>query len=173
MLARLRLLTMDDLAEVTELTRRNRDFLAPWEPDRGERWFDEPAQRADLRAKLDDAEAGRGYPFAICDDSDVIVGRLNLTGVTRGAFQSASVGYWVSEEAGGRGLATGAVHEAMRHSFTVLGLHRLEAGTLLHNVPSQTVLQRAGFQPFAVAPKHVKIAGRWQDHLLFATFADD
>ncbi len=51
--------------------------------------------------------------------------------------------------------------------FGQLGLHRLEAGTLLHNTPSQRVLARNGFRPFAVAESYLKIAGRWQDHVLF------
>lgn len=164
---------MDDIDEVTDLTRLNREFLAPWEPDRGGSWFDRESQLSDLQAKIDDHEAGRGYPFAVCDESGQILGRLNLSGVMRGAFQSASVGYWVSRDAGGQGWATRAVREAVRYAFDELELHRLEAGTLLHNLGSQTVLRRAGFRPFAFAPRHVKIAGRWQDHLLFVAFADD
>jgi [ribosomal protein S5]-alanine N-acetyltransferase len=52
-------------------------------------------------------------------------------------------------------------------AFGGLGLHRLQAGTLLHNVPSQRVLIKNGFRPFAVAPSYLKIAGEWQDHILF------
>ena len=52
-------------------------------------------------------------------------------------------------------------------AFGELGLHRLDAATLLHNTPSQRVLARNGFRPFAVAESYIKIAGRWQDHILF------
>jgi [ribosomal protein S5]-alanine N-acetyltransferase len=28
-------------------------------------------------------------------------------------------------------------------------------------------ITRGGFQPFAIAPAYLRIAGRWQDHILF------
>lgn len=52
-------------------------------------------------------------------------------------------------------------------AFGKLGLHRLQAETLLHNTASQRVLTRNGFRPFAVAPAYLKIAGEWQDNILF------
>ena len=48
-----------------------------------------------------------------------------------------------------------------------LGLHRVEAGTLVHNVASQRVLLRTGFSQYGLAPKFLFIAGDWQDHILF------
>jgi hypothetical protein len=52
-------------------------------------------------------------------------------------------------------------------AFGELGLHQLEASTLLHNTPSQRVLARNGFRPFAVAEAYLNIAGKWQDHVMF------
>jgi ribosomal-protein-alanine N-acetyltransferase len=98
------------------------------------------------------------------------VGRISINSITRGAFQSAAIGYWVSQSHNGRGLATAAVADAIDVGFKQLGLHRLQAETLLHNAPSQAVLIRNGFQPFAIAPAYLKIAGRWQDHILFHLF---
>jgi len=45
------------------------------------------------------------------------VGRINLNNIVRGPFQSASVGYWLAEQAGGRGLATAAVAEMISVGF--------------------------------------------------------
>nr|WP_315850337.1 GNAT family protein [Arthrobacter woluwensis] len=55
----------------------------------------------------------------------------------------------------------------MEHGFSTLGLHRLEAGTLLHNTASQRVLLKNGFTVFGTAPRYLRIQGRWQDHRLF------
>jgi ribosomal-protein-alanine N-acetyltransferase len=82
------------------------------------------------------------------------------------------MGYWVSPEANGRGLATAAVAELVGIAFEVEGLHRVEAGTLLHNVRSQRVLEKNGFVRYGVAPQLVHIAGRWQDHLMFQRLND-
>jgi [ribosomal protein S5]-alanine N-acetyltransferase len=67
----------------------------------------------------------------------------------------------------GRGLATAAVRGIIRVAFDELRLHRIQAGTLLHNVRSQRVLERNGFHRFGVSPAYLNIAGRWQDHALY------
>ena len=85
----------------------------------------------------------------------------------RGAFQSATLGYWLGAEFNGRGLATTAVRDIIRLAFDDLGLHRIEAGTLVHNIRSQPVLERSGFVRFGVAPAYLNIAGEWQDHILY------
>ncbi|HOA88026.1 MAG TPA: hypothetical protein PKG79_01500 [Propioniciclava tarda] len=54
-----------------------------------------------------------------------------------------------------------------------LRLHRLEAGTLVHNVASQKALLANGFERYGLAPKLVKIAGVWQDHVLYQALTDD
>ena len=55
----------------------------------------------------------------------------------------------------------------MHVAFAELGLHRIEAGTLLHNVASQRVLERNGFVRFGLAPAYLKIAGSWKDHAMY------
>src|ERR1700733_15696707 len=96
-------------------------------------------------------------PLAILDAGGAVCGRINLNSVIRGAFQSASVGYWVSESRAGRGLASAAVADVADMAFGELGLHRLDAATRLHNTPSQRVLMRNGFRPCAVAGWCVEI----------------
>jgi ribosomal-protein-alanine N-acetyltransferase len=113
-----------------------------------------------------------GWRFAIVDDRS-IAGTISVSNVLRGAFQSANVGYWVDRPRNGRGLATAAVAEVVRHAFDELGLHRLEAGTLLDNIASQRVLEKNRFTRIGVARKHLYIAGAWRDHVLFERLADD
>lgn len=163
-----RLITLDDAAALARLQTTNRDYLAPWSPIQEERYFTEEGQREVLERDLTAYGRGGMLPLAVLDDGGAVCGRINLNTIVRGAAQSASVGYWVSESHIGRGLATAAVADAVGIGFGELGLHRLEAATLLHNTPSQRVLARNGFRPFAVSEAYLKIAGRWQDHILFA-----
>ena len=107
-----------------------------------------------------------GYSFGLFA-GDFLVGRFSLAGIVRGPFQSAGLGYWVDEQYAGRGLASAAVRVIVDTARDELGLHRMEAGTLLHNVGSQRVLLKAGFQQIGVAPKYLLIAGTWQDHNLY------
>ncbi|MFF9729980.1 GNAT family N-acetyltransferase [Streptomyces albidoflavus] len=64
----------------------------------------------------------------------------------------------------GRGLAGQALAHAVAYARDALGLHRLEAGTLLDNTASQRVLLRAGFTWYGTAPDYLHIAGAWRDH---------
>lgn len=54
-----------------------------------------------------------------------------------------------------------------------LGLHRIQAGTLVANVASQKVLKRCSFTMIGLAPTYLRIDGRWQDHLLFQRILHD
>ncbi|WP_036571425.1 GNAT family N-acetyltransferase [Nocardioides sp. URHA0032] len=158
-------LSIGDAAAVADAYIRNREHLAPWEPTRRPEFFTEATQRGDAEAKVAAAAAGQQDPWLIWHDGEVVA-RVNLTNVARGPFQNASLGYWVDHRHTGRGLATAAVMFAVARA-TDLGLHRLEAGTLAHNEPSQVVLRRCGFIEYGRAPQYLLIAGAWQDHVMF------
>lgn len=163
----MRLLNLSDVEELTELLRVNRDFLKPWSPAWGDEFFTVERQRELAEETLRLHHDVSLVPWVICDEHGRIAGRLNLNGIVRGALQSAAVGYWVGEQFNGQGLATAAVAEAVVHSREVLGLHRLQAETLVHNLASQRVLEANGFSRYGMAPEYLKIEGTWQDHLMY------
>ena len=165
-----RLVALDDVPELTALLVANREFLAPWEPRRDDAWFTEHTQRRVVTDALVAHVDGRALEHVILD-GDAIAGRIRLSGIVRGAFQSSPMGYWVAQSANGRGLATAAVAELLGIAFDELGLHRVQAETLAHNTASQKVLQRNGFERIGLAPAYLRIAGRWQDHLLWQRLA--
>ena len=167
-----RLVALEDVPVLAELQRVNRDFLAPWEPVRPDDFFTVAGQRALVETALGSYEQGSALPHVIIDGGGQVVGRITLSQIVRGPFQSCSLGYWVSAAENGRGLATAAVRGIIGTAFSELGLHRIQAGTLLHNTGSQRVLERNGFVRIGVAPRYLKIAGQWQDHLLFQLVAD-
>jgi ribosomal-protein-alanine N-acetyltransferase len=166
-MAATRPLVLGDAERLAALLTASRGYLAPWDPVRPEEYYTAAGQRAQLARDLTARDRGAMLPLAILDSGGAVCGRLNLNNIVRGAMQGASLGYWVSESHAGRGLASAAVADAADAAFGELGLHRLEAATLLHNAASQRVLTRNGFRPFAVAEAYLKIAGKWQDHILF------
>jgi [ribosomal protein S5]-alanine N-acetyltransferase len=170
---RTRLVRPDDAAGLARLLRGNRENLAPFEPHRPDSFYTEEGQSAVVADLLRDHERGAGLPHVILDPDGELAGRITLNSIVRGAFCSASVGYWVDAARRGGGLATAAVAAVKEVAFGELGLHRLEAGTLLHNVASQRVLRRNGFVPYGVAQDYLHIGGRWQDHVLFQVLATD
>lgn len=166
-------LTREHIPAIARLTRANREFLAPTSPLRPEEYFtDEGQERAALES-LQAAENGTALPMVITDAAGNLVGTLNFNSIIRGAFQSASIGYWVSRDRNGEGFASAAVAAARQIASTELGLHRLQAETLVDNEASQRVLIKNGFVQYGQAPEYLKIAGRWQEHRLFqVTFGD-
>ncbi len=168
-----RLVSAGDAEPLARLLTANRDYLAPWSPLQDDAYFTAAGQREVIGRQIAAYERGAMLPLLIVDSGGELSGSINLNSIIRGAFQNASVGYWVDQAKAGRGLAGAAVAEAIGIAFGELGLHRLDAATLLHNTPSQRVLARNGFRPFGVAESYLKIAGRWQDHILFSLLNQD
>jgi ribosomal-protein-alanine N-acetyltransferase len=161
-----RLVRDDDAAALTAVLLANREFMAPWEPTRDASYFTEQHQQNELTLARRRFEESLALPCVIVYEGK-IVGRINLNNIVHGVFRSADLGYWVSQEYNGRGVATAAVAAVERRAFDDLGLHRIQAGTLVHNLGSQQVLLRNGFTRIGLAPAYLRIAGRWQDHLLY------
>jgi ribosomal-protein-alanine N-acetyltransferase len=136
----------------------------PFEPVRDDRFFTIDGQRERI-------ESDASHPFAILAGSR-IAGTVTVSNVVHGPFQNANLGYWVADRLSGRGLATTAVGQVVEIAFGELGLHRLEAATLVDNVPSQRVLEKNGFEPIGLARRYLQVAGDWRDHLLFQRTAD-
>jgi ribosomal-protein-alanine N-acetyltransferase len=162
-----RLVTPDDAAILADLLRANRDFLAPWDPIRDDEFFTVAGQRGVIRSALEQHEQGTALPHVIVDIDGRVVGRVSLTGIMRGPFQSCTLGYWVGAADNGRGLATAAAHDIVQAAFDGLRLHRIEASTQVHNIKSQRVLERTGFIRIGVAPEYLNIDGDWKDVALY------
>ena len=162
-----RLVTLDDAPVLADLLQANREFLAPWDPIRDEGYYTVDGQYADIGAALEEHARGVRLPHLVLAEDGRVVGRITLTSIVRGPFQSCNLGYWVSGSENGRGLATAAVREVVQLAFEQLGLHRVEAGAVPHNVRSRRVLERTGFVAFGLAPAYLRIAGEWQDHVMY------
>lgn len=151
---------------------RNRSFLEPFEPLRAGSDFTIEG----VRASIDDLAAARaaGTAYAFCIRAGgALVGRITLSQVFRRAFQNAYLGYFVGEEHNGRGYATAAVRLAVAHAFEDLRLHRVQANVMTKNPRSARVLEKADFRKEGVALHYLQIAGRWEDHDLFAITVED
>lgn len=128
-----------------------------------------PAQWSALRSI---ARRGEGLPFVITVDG-VFAGQLTVGNVVRGALRSAWIGYWVTEQRAGGGVATAAVALAVDHCFGPVGLHRLEATVRPENEPSVRVLEKSGFRREGLFERYLDVAGAWRDHYVYGTTIED
>ena len=164
-------LRVEDAPALAAAYQRNRGHLRLWEPVRPPGFFSIEGQQARVSAELEAVARGQLAVWLI-RSGDLVTGRVALNNIVMAAFRSAAVGYWVDGQHTRRGLATRAVEHACAEAIQ-LGLHRVEAGTVVHNVASQAVLRRCGFVPFGTAPSYLWIAGAWQDHHLFQRILHD
>jgi ribosomal-protein-alanine N-acetyltransferase len=151
----------------------SRDFLSPWEPN----WPPDALSRASFRARVaryaEDWRTDQAYNFFIFTRDETLVGGIGLSNIRRGVSETASLGYWVGEPYARQGYMTSALPLVVDFAFERLGLHRLEAACLPSNIPSRSLLAKTAFQQEGYAREYLCIAGKWQDHLLFAILRGD
>jgi [ribosomal protein S5]-alanine N-acetyltransferase len=169
----LRLPERGDYEAWATLRARSRNFLMPWEPS----WPPDALSRAAFRARLaryaEDWRTDQGYNLFIFTHDGTLIGGVSLSNLRRGVSETASLGYWVGEPFARQGYMTVALPLVLEFSFDHLRLHRVEAACLPSNIPSRSLLVRAGFQQEGYARRYLCIEGKWQDHLLFAILRED
>ena len=85
----------------------------------------------------------------------------------------AEVGYEIARRWWGRGLAPEAAAAVTRYGFSVLGLHRIEAGVLPGNDASVRVLQKLGFLEEGTRRDYLYFKGRFQSLRWFSLLEAD
>jgi ribosomal-protein-alanine N-acetyltransferase len=166
-----------DVPELRRTLRANAAHLRPWSAASAP--GEDPASLASVSRSVIRyrREWKRGQSFVLVltprENEARIVGRIALGGVLRGAFQNAYLGYWIDAELQGRGLMTEAVRATTGFAFSLARLHRVQAAVMPRNVASMRVLDKAGYRREGLAERYLCIAGAWEDHVLFATTAEE
>jgi ribosomal-protein-alanine N-acetyltransferase len=166
----LRPIRLRDGAAWSRLRLRDVHHLRPWEPSAPGEWDDRhallswPGQCGSLRSL---ARQGLALPFAITLNG-TYCGQFTVGNVVRNALRSAWVGYWVTSDVAGGGVATAAVALGVDHCFGPVGLHRVEATVRPENAASRRVLVKLGFREEGLHERYLDVDGAWRDHLVYA-----
>jgi [ribosomal protein S5]-alanine N-acetyltransferase len=168
----LRPLALDDADAVAAAYARNREHLARWDPAREEAFYTPAGQAVDIAARLNQQENGLFDNWVIWGPGGEVAGRANIQNIVRGTMQGGTLGYWVDQDHLRKGVARGAVEELSERALAI-GLHRLDAGTMVENVASQRVLEATGFVRYGLVPQFLFINGAWRDHVLFQRILHD
>lgn len=169
----IRPLHVDDSTPLLELRNRTRSVYAAFEPLQSDDFYTLHEQKQIILRRTQDAVDDRAYMFGIFKKNKQLIGQITLSNIVRGVGQFADVGYFIDPEERNKGYMATALNLILKYSFQDLGLHRIQAGILLHNQSSRRVLEKAGFQSEGIARKLVKINDQWQDHQTFAILVDD
>jgi len=110
--------------------------------------------------------------FAIEVDGEVVggIGVVLQSDVER---VSAELGYWLGEQAWGRGIASEAVAAFVPWAFERYSLTRIYAHVFEFNVASMRVLEKAGFLCEGRLRKAVIKNGQVLDELMYARIRED
>ncbi len=172
----LRPLVASDFREWGKVRRRNGEWLTKWEPRPPEGQpndtVDPAAFAARCGAREREWQLGTGYGFGIFVEGR-FAGEMNLSGVQRGPFQNAYVGYWIDRARAGQGYVPEALVVAARFAFEDLRLHRLQVAIIPRNRPSRRVVEKLGLRDEGVALRYLAINGRWEDHIRYAITAEE
>ena len=152
---------------------RNREAFTAWEPTPPPEFFELRGQRLVREYTRSESESGRSRVFAVTAADQRIAGRVSITNIVRGAAQSAYLGYLVDAALWGRGVGTRAVRLTLTQAFTDIGLHRVEASIMPRNARSLRVIEKCGFTRIGLSPRHLRIAGVWEDHYIYSLTHED
>jgi ribosomal-protein-alanine N-acetyltransferase len=168
--------SLQDIAPYRRAVEQSRHRLARWnpvDPDDLERQL--PRQSRDHRTVLIHSRKPEG-------DHD-IVGKVNLSDVVRGRFESAAMGYDAYDPYAGRGLFAEGLRLVLDLAFTPedvggMGLHRVAAAVQPGNVRSAGLLRSLGFQREGFSPRMLWLPGSdgnhaWQDHWSYVVLRDE
>ena len=173
----MRLLDAQDQAEFVRVHEISQAAFEQWMPARPpgqtlQEMFDKSLQRT-IKGRENDT----AYRLVAVLEDGRIAGFFNLFQIVRESFQNTMAGWMISADLMGRGLGTEGVGAMLDFAFAAppagLGLHRVAASIIPHNIASIRVAEKNGFRREGLGLKYLQIAGQWQDHLLYAKLADE
>jgi ribosomal-protein-alanine N-acetyltransferase len=166
----------DDVEPYRTAVEMSRDRLARWNPVDPDDILRHLTSQSDLHRTFlvlaNDAGGEHG-----------IVGKINVTNVVRGRFQSASLGYDSYDPYAGRRMFREGLALVVGVAFSPrerggMDLHRVEASVQPGNVASAGVLRSLGFRHEGFTPRMLRLGGPdgledWRDHERYAVTADE
>lgn len=136
---------VDDAALFAELVSANLAHLAPWMPWATAANATPEAQRARLEGVATAWEAGEEYQYlALHAETGTALGAFGLH--RRIGPRAIELGYWLSSDAVGRGLATEGARALTAAALALDDVDRVEIHCDEANVRSQRVPQRLGYR---------------------------
>jgi len=163
----LRVLEQSDVDDLYALIEANRGHLAkglPWAADQtraGTLRF--------VRATRAQNEKNNGF-HAVILYRERLVGVVGFHGVDW-QHRLTSLGYWLAEEAQGRGTMSEAARAMVDHALGVWRLNRVEIRASVENERSRSLIERLGFRFEGMARQAFRLADGYHDDAVYSMLA--
>ncbi|WP_300257409.1 GNAT family N-acetyltransferase [Clostridium sp.] len=168
----LRNLTPENTEEMLDYYIRNEEHLRQYEPTRDSGFYTYEGQKEILTESFRQFIDGTSIDLGIFKD-EKLIGKIKLSNIVYGILRNAFVGYSIDKEYQGKGYMKEVLNTVCSYAFEEMGLHRLEASTLIENYRSQGVLKACGFNELGISEKYLYINGEWKDHKIFYKVNND
>src|SRR4051812_16950741 len=159
---------MQHADELFALVMENREYARRWLP-----WVDATKSADDTRDFIKRSLArfaeNNGWSAGIRERGSLVGGfglhYINWT------HRRTEIGYWLAENAQGRGVMTRTVLAMCNHCFGELKLNRVEIHCATGNQRSRGIPERLGFINEGTLREVVTCNGAYEDHVVYAMLA--
>ena len=160
-----------------EVRARNRDWLEPWEPlpepGSPDLLRDPSAFRARCASAARQRHLDSAHAMGVFLHAGTLIGEMNLSGIQRGPFQNAYIGYWIDHAHAGQGLTPEALVLMIRFAFENLNLHRIQVAIVPRNQSSRRVAEKLALREEGISQGYLQIRGTWEDHVRYAMTVEE
>lgn len=163
----LKLAMPKDAEKFLEYYKDNSEFLEEAEPSKDRNFFTLDYQSEDLKYRYSLYLKGQAILFGVYIE-DKLIGKIRISDITYGALKSCKIGYALHKDYVNQGLMKESIDLCKEFAFDELGMHRVEATTVLDNFPSQRVLEKCGFKKCGLIESYLYINKKWMDCYLFS-----
>jgi ribosomal-protein-serine acetyltransferase len=153
-----------------EAVNANRKHLSEFLP-----WVGNMQSVADFQQYIETCEMlyrqGKEVSFVILLN-EVAVGRIGLHHVNPDN-KNASIGYWLTKEAEGKGIIIRSCRKLIAYGFDELQLHRIEIKAAVKNIKSRAIPEKLNFKEEGTLRDAELVNGVYLDLVLYSILQDE
>lgn len=154
--------------EIYKFEVENRAFFESTLPSRGDDYYVTSNFESIIDSICEEQKAEILYMNIIRNESNEMVGRINLFPIQIGTYNRAfELGYRIGEAHQGKGYASEAVKILTKLAFDTYGIDYIQALTSPNNIASQIILIKNGFSFIKRIPNDVEVNGAFEDSIVF------
>jgi len=116
-------------------------------------------------------EEKKELSFVIVSDKNT-VGRIGLNNINL-QNKNASIGYWLTKDAEGKGIITRSCKKLITVGFDQLGMHRIEIKAAVNNLRSRAIPQKLNFREEGILREAELVNGTFLDLVLYSMLREE
>ena len=166
----LKLLDLQDVEELFELTDRSREVLREWLLFVDDVKTVKDTERFIRNAMLQYAE-NNGLQAGIYYEGK-LAGVIGYHQINK-EHNWTSIGYWLGSDYVGKGLVTNSMRAIIDYAFNYLEIHRIEVRVAVGNIRSRTIPKILGFNEEGRLRESERLHDRYVDQVVYGLTASE